>query len=68
MVTAGLSRGGAGAGQVHRTELSPVSFLRRSGFVYLGKVAVAHGERHYTYRDFEQRVNRLARSSCGATT
>ncbi len=48
MVTAGLSRGGAGAGQVHRTELSPVSFLRRSGFVYLGKVAVAHGERHYT--------------------
>ena len=60
MVTAGLPRGGAGAGKVHRTELSPVSFLRRSAFVYPGKVAVVHGERRYTYRDFERRVNRLA--------
>lgn len=45
---------------VSRTELSPVSFLRRSAFVYPHKVAVIHGDRSYTYGEFEQRVNRLA--------
>jgi fatty-acyl-CoA synthase len=48
------------ANRVYRTELSPVSFLRRSAFVYPEKVAVVHGERRYTYREFERRVNRLA--------
>ena len=43
-----------------RTELSPVSFLRRSAYVFPGKVAVVHGERRNTYREFDQRVNRLA--------
>src|SRR5215211_8441054 len=47
-------------GRVFRTELSPVSFLRRSAYVYPGKVAVVHGQRRYTYRQFEERVNRLA--------
>ena len=45
---------------VYRTELTPVSFLRRSAYVFPDKVAVVHGERRYTYRQFEERVNRLA--------
>jgi fatty-acyl-CoA synthase len=43
-----------------RTELSPLSFLRRSAYVFPDKVAIVHGERRTTYREFEQRVNRLA--------
>jgi len=36
--------------KVYRTELSPVSFLQRSAYVFPGKPAVVHGERQYTYR------------------
>ena len=45
---------------VYRTELSPVSFLTRSAYVFPDKIAVVHGARRYTYREFETRVNRLA--------
>src|SRR6266850_1012303 len=45
---------------VYRTELSPVSFLTRSAYVFPDKVAVVHGARRYTYREFEARANRLA--------
>ena len=45
---------------VYRTELTPVSFLERSACVFPDKVAVIHGGRRYTYRQFEERVNRLA--------
>src|SRR5215467_14720644 len=45
---------------VYRTELSPVSFLTRSAYVFPEKPAVIHGARRYTYRQFEERVNRLA--------
>src|SRR5215470_6246590 len=44
----------------YRTELTPVSFLRRSAYVFPDKLAVVHGERRYTYRQFEERANRLA--------
>ena len=44
----------------YRTELTPVAFLRRSAYVFPDKTAVVHGERRYTYRQFEERVNRLA--------
>jgi fatty-acyl-CoA synthase len=47
-------------GQAYRTELSPVSFLRRSAYVYPDKVAVVHGDRRFTYRQLDERVNRLA--------
>jgi fatty-acyl-CoA synthase len=40
--------------------LTPVAFLRRSAEVYPDKVAVIHGERSYTYRQFEARCRRLA--------
>jgi fatty-acyl-CoA synthase len=46
--------------KVYRTELTPVSFLERSASVFPDKVAVIHGERRYTYRQLEERVNRLA--------
>src|SRR5919199_390621 len=46
--------------KVYRTELTPVSFLRRSAYIYPDKIAIVHGDRRYTYQAFEQRVNRLA--------
>jgi fatty-acyl-CoA synthase len=46
--------------QVYRTELTPVSFLQRTAYVMPDKIAVVHGDRRYTYREFEARVNRLA--------
>ncbi|HTO13944.1 MAG TPA: acyl--CoA ligase family protein [Candidatus Binatia bacterium] len=46
--------------QPYRTELTPVSFLRRTAYVFPDKVAVVHGARRYTYRQFEERANRLA--------
>jgi len=46
--------------QPYRTELTPVSFLRRTAYVFPDKLAIVHGARHYTYRQFEERVNRLA--------
>src|SRR5438132_1207472 len=46
--------------RVYRTELSPVSFLTRSAYVFPDKTAVVHGSRRYTYRQLEERVNRLA--------
>jgi fatty-acyl-CoA synthase len=48
------------AAKVSRTELTPVSFLRRNAYVFPNKVAIVHGERRYTYREFEERVDRLA--------
>ena len=45
---------------VYRTELTPVSFLRRSAAVFPDKPAVVHGDRRYSFRQFEERVNRFA--------
>ena len=59
------STSGSG-GRPYRTELSPVSFLRRSAYVFPDKVAVVHGERRTTYREFEERVNRLASALAAA--
>ena len=40
--------------------LTPVSFLARAAEVYPEKSAVIHGDRAFTYREFDQRVRRLA--------
>ena len=45
---------------VYRTELTPVSFLTRSAYVFPAKTAVVHGARRYTYAQLEERVHRLA--------
>lgn len=42
--------------KVFRTELSPVSFLKRSACLYPDKIAIVHQSRRYTYRQFEDRV------------
>ncbi|HXH81302.1 MAG TPA: acyl--CoA ligase family protein [Candidatus Tectomicrobia bacterium] len=44
----------------YRTELTPVAFLRRSAYLFPDKVAVVHEQRRYTYRQLEERSNRLA--------
>jgi fatty-acyl-CoA synthase len=46
--------------KVYRTELTPVSFLRRSAYMFPDKTAVVHGDRRYTYEEFQERVDRLA--------
>src|SRR5215207_8271151 len=46
--------------KVYRTELTPVRFLERSAYLFPNKTAVVYGDRHYTYKEFEERVNRLA--------
>ena len=56
----------AAVARPYRTELSPVSFLRRSAYVFPDKVAIVHGERRTTYREFDERANRLAHHLCDA--
>ena len=72
--------GGASKGEFferescYRTVLTPVSFLRRSAYVFPDKIAVVHGARRYTYRQLEERATgwpraarrRAARSTTGS--
>jgi fatty-acyl-CoA synthase len=51
---------------VNRTELTPLSFLERSAYVFPDTPAVVHGQRRYTYRQLGERVNRLASALRGA--
>jgi fatty-acyl-CoA synthase len=51
---------------VHRTELTPASFLARSAYVFPQKTAVVHGSRRYSYAQLEERVHRLASALRGA--
>ena len=46
--------------KVYRSELTPVDFLRRSAYMFPDKTAVVYGERRYSYRELEERVDRLA--------
>src|SRR5215212_3853902 len=38
--------------KVYRTELTPVSFLKRSAYMFPDKEAVVYGDRRYTYEDY----------------
>jgi fatty-acyl-CoA synthase len=49
-------RGGAAS----RTELDPVSFLKRSATLHPDRPAVVHGDLRRTYEELDARVNRLA--------
>jgi fatty-acyl-CoA synthase len=40
--------------------LTPLDFLARSAFVYPDRIAVVDGVRRFTYREFHERVHRLA--------
>lgn len=46
--------------KVYRSELTPVSFLKRAAYMFPNHTAMVHGERRYSYREFGERVNRLA--------
>jgi len=46
--------------KVYFDVLTPVNFLSRSASVYPEKLAVVHGEKRFTYKEFYARVNRLA--------
>lgn len=46
--------------EVYTSHLTPLSFIKRSGFVYPDKIAVIHGDQRFTYREFGERINRLA--------
>lgn len=48
------------ADKVYLEELSPVGFLRRSAYMFPDKTAVVHGGRRHSYREFQERANRLA--------
>jgi fatty-acyl-CoA synthase len=43
-----------------RSTLTPLDFLARSAKVYRDKIAVVHGDRRFTYAEFEERIHRLA--------
>lgn len=45
----------------NNTALSPLRFLVRSASVFPNRVAVIHGDRRYTYKQFGDEVDRLAR-------
>jgi len=45
---------------VNYENLTPLSFLRRAAFVFGDKTAVIYGDRHYTWKEFFSRVNRLS--------
>jgi len=51
---------GLGRNAANYTPLSPLSFLRRAAGIYPDKIAVIHGERAYTYREFHERCRRFA--------
>lgn len=48
--------------EVYKSFLTPLSFIQRSVDVYPDKTAIVHGGKRYTYREFGERVNRLASS------
>jgi fatty-acyl-CoA synthase len=52
--------------KVYRSELTPVDFLRRSAYMFPDKTGVVYGERRYTYRELQERVDRLASRLRGA--
>jgi len=51
--------------RVYRSELTPVSFLRRSAAVFPQRDAVVHGSRRTTYGDLADRVRSLAGALAG---
>ena len=48
------------ADKVYRSELTPMSFLKRSAYMFPDKEAVVYGGLRRSYRELGERVNRLA--------
>ena len=47
---------------VSHTHMTPLRFLERSAAVYPDKVAIVHGDRRTSYREFAGEATRLARA------
>ena len=48
--------------------LSPLSFLKRAADIYPDKIAVSHGDRRYTYREFMRAAAGSPRRCRGAAS
>jgi fatty-acyl-CoA synthase len=46
--------------QANFSQLSPLSFLERSAFIYPDRVAIVHGDKSYTWKETYERCRRLA--------
>jgi fatty-acyl-CoA synthase len=46
--------------QANFSQLSPLSYLERSAFIYPSRVAIIHGDKHYTWKQTYERCRRLA--------
>ena len=49
-------------GAVYQTELTPLSYLRRGAEVYPEKTAIVYGDRRYSYREFAEAAQQVARA------
>jgi fatty-acyl-CoA synthase len=47
-------------GSVYQTELTPLSYLRRSAEVFGDKTAIVYGERRFSYAEFADETERVA--------
>lgn len=56
----GLFEDGLAPNPANFAALTPLTFLQRSADIHPGRVAVIHGDRRYTYREFHERTKRLA--------
>lgn len=41
-------------------QLTPISFIERSAYIYPERIATIHGQRRYTWREYYARSRRLA--------
>ncbi|MEZ4523299.1 MAG: AMP-binding protein [Thermomicrobiales bacterium] len=48
--------------RVDQTLLTPLSFLERSALALPGRIAIVHGDLHYTYKEMADAATRLARA------
>ncbi len=51
---------GLRAGRANFAPLTPISFLPRTAAIHPDRLAVVHGTQRFTYRQFQERVRRLA--------
>jgi fatty-acyl-CoA synthase len=56
----GLFETGLAPNPANFASLTPLSFLARSADIHPERIAVVHGDRRFTYREFHERAKRLA--------
>ena len=56
----GIFQTGLAPNPANFTSLTPLSFLQRAADIHPRRIAVIHGDRRFTYREFYERAKRLA--------